>query len=286
VGQKGPDFILALGPNETIVGGPGDDQLGAIGVNATIKGGAGDDQLFGGEGSTLTGGPGHDFFYDPKDNGTVRVMSSGNEVVVTGNNDHVSCASTSSNVVIYANSTDPIDPTCMADHAQVLPAGNASVAARLASYEQSSQGGQQGVSGGFTGRGTNDDPYVSICTPGGAVFCKADQFESRSLKGIWSNEYVPAYKCPADYPYLYNRKYVPEEWIVPPGVGIAASGMGFNISGRMWKKVGDKDLQVGIKTGALNSSVTNWEDKLNYYQIKLYCTSDPNQAVTAKGGVL
>src|SRR5262249_7061148 len=40
-GGSGPDVIMALGPNETIVAGGGADQMGALGSNVTIMGGTG-----------------------------------------------------------------------------------------------------------------------------------------------------------------------------------------------------------------------------------------------------
>jgi Ca2+-binding RTX toxin-like protein len=55
-----PNFIIALGANETIRGGKKNDQLGALGTDVTIRGGRGDDLIYGGPGGTLIGGPGRD----------------------------------------------------------------------------------------------------------------------------------------------------------------------------------------------------------------------------------
>jgi hypothetical protein len=70
-----PNFIVALGSGETIVGGARHDELGALGDNVTIQDGGGKDLIHGGRGVTLVGGSGRDLIIDAKDDATVRVTS-------------------------------------------------------------------------------------------------------------------------------------------------------------------------------------------------------------------
>ena len=50
-----------------------------------------------------------------------------------------------------------------------------------------------------------------------AVDCTVDFFPLRALKGWPDNEYVPAYRCPDDHPYLVTTPYAPFGWTLGPG---------------------------------------------------------------------
>lgn len=273
MGQSGPNFMLALGPNETIVGGPGNDELGAQGANATITGGSGNDQLFGGTGSTLVGGSGHDLLVDTKNDATIRVMSSGNEVVASGNHDHVVCALESLNDTIYANPSDSIDPRCQLNNARILPATGALASLRLTSAD---------LLAGPSGTGSSEDPYVAPCDPNAfREECKVP-FPSRELHGLWTNEYVPAYKCPSSNPYLINFSYAP--FLTSNGLEVALDNVGISITGFQVQSIDSKNYLIGTKTGFPNSSASSWTFGYAHYQMNLHCTKDLSRAAFSTGG--
>jgi hypothetical protein len=242
-------------------------------------------------------------------------MSSDNKVIVLGNDDHVRCAPTSSHDTIYANPTASIDPTCMTNHARVLPSQNAPVSAQVVSYQQAAPPPpcniqtlgspgcsvacyfhpdwcptpNQGVSGNalpaVTGNGSIDNPFVRPCISVEGVECFVS-FESRDLAGFWDNEYVPAYKCPANFPYLVNRKY--GDMNVPLGVDVRTDNTDLFITGTSTTKIGDREYYTGTKTGFSNSSATNWDwhNGVSSYTIRLNCTSDITNAAFPTGSSL
>lgn len=113
--------------------------------------------------------------------------------------------------------------------------------------------------------------------------------EWRLMKG-WTSESVPAYSCPADHPYLTKDKYAPDFTTLPPGLEILESPwdssrpwpIGVSITG--WELTPDPrdpqhwSLITGTKTGALNSSATNWLTTDAYYKVRLHCTDDLAEA--------
>jgi hypothetical protein len=112
-----------------------------------------------------------------------------------------------------------------------------------------------------------------------------DAFRRRYLKGLWANEYVPAYRCPSDYRYLIYRRYVPNGVVVPSGVEIDQGGrpgdpwpIGIIISNFSTTRARNGTLGMGTMSGLLNSSATNWSTRTAGYKVILHCTSDPNHA--------
>lgn len=140
------------------------------------------------------------------------------------------------------------------------------------------------------GNGTNDDPYtVPKCTEFDIEGHCELIFHQRYL-GDWpSNEYVPAYRCPTEAPWLLNKSLSPGR-IVPPGVlfGTERGKLGVNITGvsikiGKTKPVGQRELlyeyATGTKAGFPFSSVTSWSFfDGSVYRIRLYCTGDLKQA--------
>jgi hemolysin type calcium-binding protein len=296
------NFMIGLGPRQRIVGGRGHDQLGARGVGGGVHGGrghdlihgfGGHDRLRGGHGHDLIhgggghdrivsgrghdlirGGPGHDRLHGG--HGDDRLIDrQGNTVVITGpgdnhvdvsdaGSDRVHCAPGSTNRIVV-NRGDRLHPRCRNQAAIVLYRQPHTPAAHAAQQKP------------VTGDGTNDDPYIAPCDNEKQIDCVVSSFPARSLTGLWANEYVPAYKCPASHPFLYSQNYAPFGTALPKGVEVAGLGpIGVSITSTLTVSGGFLGLSsyaAGTRTGGASSSATSWSLNSNSYQVKLHCTS-------------
>jgi hypothetical protein len=97
----------------------------------------------------------------------------------------------------------------------------------------------------------------------------------------WQTVSLPAFSCPADYPYLENSALSPG--IVPPGVKVEQTGaIGVNINGTDSRMAYKYDKYYIWSYGTLANGVdgdiasaTNWDITQNHeLQIDLYCTSN------------
>ncbi len=275
------NFAIGLGPRQLILGGPEHDQLGARGAGARIlgrgghdlihggsgdellAGGSGDDLIYGGPGrDELVGGPGNDRFVD-RDGATLVDTGPGRNRVDVSDGDgdeRVRCSPGSVNH-INADRGDRIHPRCRAGASTVR-------------YTRSSSEGpaadaaqQQPVSGD----GSNNNPYTAACDDEIDLDCTVSAFASRSLSGLWKNEYVPAYKCPDSHPWLLNKGYAPGGTALPNGVEVAGLGpIAVSITG---VSTSPDRYANGTATGFPNSSATSWSLGTNSYQVKLHCTN-------------
>jgi hypothetical protein len=266
-----PNFIAALGSHETIVGGNRGDDLAALGDDVTIIGGAGNDLLYGEGGATLVGGGGHDLLVDRGANATIRA-GSGDTVIASGRNDRVLCSRGSRNVTVYAGTTEFVSSRCRAGHGRVLSPSSLRQPALPAPTPSV-----------ITGDGSNDHPFVAPCDDPGNVDCTIAAFPQRTLSGAWANEYVPAYKCPSDHPYLLNHGYAPPFTSWGPGVEVVreeVSPWGFpinvSITGNSYfDEPTPPNMFSGTLTGFPNSSATNWAwGGTHWYRIVLHCSSN------------
>jgi hypothetical protein len=278
-GGPGHDFIHGGHGHDRIHAGHGHDRIHAGHGHDMIRGGHGHDRIHGGRGrDRLMGGPGRDRLID-RQGATVAVPGPGrNHVdVADGNRDRVACAAGSTNRIVVDRG-DRIHPNCRTASASIVSyrrAPNEAPAADL----PAAHAAQQPVSGA----GTNESPYTAECADPQNVDCTVTSFASRSLTGLWANEYVPSYKCPTSHPWLYNQSYAPQGTNLPPGVGALGLGpVGMNISGVILQQETEFDAVrqygYGTLTGGLNSSVTNWEFDTNSYQVQLHCTRERTHA--------
>ena len=266
-----PNFIAALGSHETLVGGQRGDDLAALGDHVTIIGGGGNDLLYGGRDATLVGGGGHDLLVDRGADATIRA-GSGDVVMAAGRHDRVLCARDSRDVTVYASRSESVSSTCRGGHGRVLSPSSLRPPALPAATPSV-----------VKGDGSNDHPFVAPCDDPGNVVCTITAFPERSLSGAWANEYVPAYECPSDHPYLWNHSYAPPFTSWGPGVEIVrddVDGLGnpiqVSITGfSYFTERTAPNLFSGTLTGFPNSSATNWLwGGTHYYRIVLHCTSD------------
>lgn len=276
------NYIAALGSNETVFGGGKQDYVFAPGNNVTVRLGSGKAWVWGGPRATLVGGAGADMLIDRSADATVLVRGSGSEVVLYGRRDRVSCARGLRRLLIYASATDSVSRTCRMDHARVLPSKRLRGAPLPPGI-----GGPSGV----TGDGSNANPFVAPCSDPGDTDCTVTAFPLRILTGAHSNEYVPAYQCPADHPYLLAQGYSPpgSNWDV--GVQIQEDWgdlpIGVSITGESLLEKGVPPLANlfdGTLTDFPNSSATNWDwFHAHWYKVVLHCTSDKCQGTDRVG---
>jgi hypothetical protein len=265
-----PNFIAALGSHETIVGGNRGDNLAAQGKDVTIIGGGGNDVLYGDRGATLIGGGGRDLLVSRGANATIRA-GSGDVVIVSGRHDRVLCSRGSRNVTVYAGRNASVSSKCKAGRGRVLSLSSLRQPALRAARPSA-----------VNGDGSNDHPFVAPCDDPGNVDCTITAFPQRTLSGAWANEYVPAYQCPPDHPYLLNQTYSPPFTSWSPGVDVVREevpgGYPINVSitgNSYFKEPTPPNLFSGTLTGFPNSGATNWLwGGAHWYRIVLHCSSN------------
>lgn len=271
IGPSSSDVMVALGADETLVGGAGNDQLGAVGDHATLVGGAGDDQLYGGPDSTMVGGAGDDLFVDTADGATIHA-GSGDDVFVSGHHVRVLCSASSKDLRIYIEGDDSVGAGCRKSDAVIEPMPKSAAArARLVAVTRAATA---------SGSGSNFDPLVLPCDQP-AEDCTV-HFETRSFSKFLQNEFIPAYACPLDHPYLLGQSFAPAGTSLPLGVQVYTFNVGVSITGAQ-KKYGTNYLS-GTYTGFPYSSATNWAlDGRGSYKVVLHCTSNADHG-TIQGG--
>jgi Ca2+-binding RTX toxin-like protein len=271
-GGGGPDLIHGGPGNDRLYGGPGNDLIYGRGGNDIIYGGPGNDVIDGGPGNdVIYGGPGNDRIIDKQGATTVFPGPGTNQVDVADGqpDDRVLCASGSINHV-KADPGDRIAPSCRGKLSSV----------RYVRLRRLPHGAPPAHAA--SGSGSNANPYTAGCQDPQDVDCVTPVFAARTLTGLWANEYVPAYQCPSDHPYLYNQSYAPSGTDLPNGVGVGGLGpIGVNIS----DVIEPQYYALGTLTGFGNSSATNWTTGSASYEVQLHCTSDGTQGYSAAGGV-
>lgn len=261
--------VAVLGAGAEVFGSPGTDELGARAPRVTLRGSAGPDVLHGGPNGTVIGGPGPDLLTATRGGTTVQAGSR-DFVVLRGRGDRVVCKSRARGLIIQRSSGTIVDRACRRRGAHVRTDD-----ARPSSTPARAHAAQVG------GDGSNDNPFVAPCDSfEGAVFCTVSSFPRRPLSGAWSNEFVPAYKCPDSHPWVRNKTYAPAFTSWGDGVEIQEDqsdfAIGVSISGQSLRATPyPNDMKNGTLTGFPNSSATNWLwGGDHWYKVVLHCTSD------------
>lgn len=268
-----PNFVAALGSHETIVGGNREDDLAGLGDDDTILGGAGNDFIYGGRGVTLVAGSGHDLLVARGADATVRLTGGNDTVIAAGRDDRVLCSPGSRGDVVYAGASDSVSSTCRADHARILPLERLRYTARAAVNPSD-----------VKGDGSNNNPFYAPCESYLTSHECSISFPRRTLVGAWKSEYVPAYRCPVDHPFLINRQYFgPLNGWSYYGVQVLEDRDEFPIAIAIndWfttRPPYPPGLVYGTMTGPLKSLATNWIwGSDHWYQIVLHCTDQQSR---------
>jgi len=107
------------------------------------------------------------------------------------------------------------------------------------------------------------------------VDCTVSSFAARKLGAFWSNEYVPAYKCPTDHQYLLDQDYAPFGTTLISGVQVQGLGpVGVSITS---ESVTTGNYATGTQKGLGASSATNWNGPGASYKVILHCTSEQSR---------
>jgi hypothetical protein len=213
----------------------------------------------------LIGGPGADLITATRGGATVKA-GAGDVVVVSGRGDRVVCPSGARGLLIRRSPGTTVAPACRQGGARVraLTAAVKPPAARAEAV---------------TGNGSNDSPFTAPCDDPEDVDCTVSAFPERGLSDAWANEYVPAYQCPTDHPYLVSKRYAPPFTAWGAGVEIQeddpARPIAVSISGQRLLDPPLANVFGGTYTGYPNSSATNWLwGGSHWYKVVLHCTSD------------
>jgi hypothetical protein len=260
------NHVAALGAGASVYGGARADELAARGPRVTLRGRGGRDVIHGGRDGTLIGGPGADLLTAARSGATVRAGPR-DVVLLRGRGARVVCRSGTRGLVVLRRPRTRVDPACRRGDVRIgkLRTGSARRPASRATV--------------VTGDGSNANPFTAPCDDPGGVDCTVSAFAARPLSGSWKNEYVPAYECPTDHPYLLNKVYSPPFTSWGFGVEIQEDESVFpinvSISGQRLLDPPLANVFGGTYTGFPNSSATNWLwGGSHWYKAVLHCTSD------------
>jgi hypothetical protein len=281
LGRGGPDLIHGGATSDRLGGGPGQDLIHGHDGPDMILGGAGRDLIYGGPGvDRIRSGPGRDRVIDDRGATTVRAGSGRDRVdVADGRGDDRVLCTAGSLARVAADADDQVGDGCRVVTEPVV--------ARRPGSGPPARAAQR-----VTGDGSTDRPFVMECGRTGLVDCDIGPFPRRTLERFWSNEYVPAYKCPSTHPYLFRQDYAPFGTALPQGVevrGLRSGEVGVSITGISTIKLEGRDgrYPTGTLTGPGQSSATNWKFVgEGIYQVVLHCTSDPDHSYAVMGQIL
>jgi hypothetical protein len=260
------NYLAALGAGATIYGGSHADVLAARAPRVTLRGRGGRDVMHGGLDGMLIGGPGADLITATRGGAKVKA-GAGDVVVLGGRGDRVVCRSGARGLMILRSSGTAVDSACRRGGARVRA---------LAPRDAKPPASRAAL---VTGDGSNGNPFTAPCDDPGDVDCTVSAFPSRGLSGAWANEYVPAYECPTDHPYLVSKEYAPSFTNWGAGVEIQEDDSRFpidvSITSQRLLQPPLANVFGGTYTGFPNSSATNWLwGGSHWYKVVLHCTSD------------
>jgi hypothetical protein len=273
-----PNFIIALGDNETIHGASKNDQLGALGEGVKIVPSHQGHSLIvaGPHSKIVVTGKGHNLITSHAKGATIILQSPGDKVIANGPHDKIVCAAHAHHELIEVAKGEKVTKSCSGHHNTIEHLTSSSGSARSSTALAHS-------SATVTGDGSAERPYVADCFDPSHVDCEVRSFAPRRLNGLWANEVPPAYKCPGfvdslgvhDHPYLLNQSYAPWGTHLDKGVEVDGLGdIGADIRTTSNISYGTGAFSVQTYNGH-PSSATNWTVFPDSYQVILHCTSNP-----------
>jgi hypothetical protein len=243
-----PNFIIALGDDETIHGASHNDELGAIGNDVTILPSShGHTLIVGGPHSKIVvTGEGHNLIFSHAKGATITLESPADEVIANGPHDKILCAKHSSQELIEVAKGDKVSKSCKGHHDQIEPAPALSLSAHSSAARAHAS---------------------AECNLGSVGDCTVRSF-THTLDGLWVADTVPSTRC---FPgVLVNQNYAPFGTTVIPGIEVEGLGpIGVNIS-TPFRDPSEGNRVVGNDGG----SATNWVTGSASYTLILHCTTD------------
>lgn len=124
---------------------------------------------------------------------------------------------------------------------------------------------------------------MALAAPAAQAEVKSFTHESRLLKPLQS-ERIPAFQCPADYPYLVNRNYAPAGTTLINGVEVLQSsspwaiGVHIGLASITPRDPDRKIYHKGILDHWSAGSATNWALTDARYILRLHCTDLKSEA--------
>jgi RTX calcium-binding nonapeptide repeat (4 copies) len=304
-GGSGADLIEGMGRELRLFGGTGNDLIYGGPGKDRIHGGPGNDEIYGGPANdTIYGGLGNDVIYGSRGNDTIYggvgddtiVDHWGADIVVTGpghnlvdvadgrGDDRVTCAAGGDPVI--AERGDKLSRNCrrLSAHARFAAFARQArlISAADSLFSTTDPLAEAAQNTTVLGDGSNDRPDTTpengCYDPGNHDSHVVNCFAARTLTTFWQNEYVPAYACPSDFPFLLNQNYAPFGTALINGAQVYGLGpIGVSITGALSDTFGI--MAEGTATGGANSSATNGFGT-NSYQVVLHCVNDASRGWT------
>jgi hypothetical protein len=282
-----PNFIVALGDDETIHGASKNDQLGALGAGAKIVPSQQGHSLIvaGPHSKVVVSGKGHNLVYSHARGATIVLESPGDEVIANGPHDRIVCKQHAHNELIEVAKGEKVSKSCRGHHNQIERLTSSSLSARASSVTARAS---------VEGFGTSSHPFIAPCDDPSQVDCTVSGFAERlvpcpGINCFWGTENVPVYRCPGrvikdsggeshvfDHPYLLNQNYAPAGTHLDKGVqvdGLGPVGADITTINTADPYQGTGSFRVAIFSEG--STVTNWTTVFRHYKVILHCTSDP-----------
>jgi hypothetical protein len=241
-----PNFIIALGDEETIHGASVNDEIGAIGKGVKlVPSNHGHSYIVAGpDGEVVVPGKGHNLIVSHAKGATIILESPGNEVIANGPHDKIVCAKHANHELIEVAKGEQVSKSCKGHHDTIEPVPKVLSAHSSAARAHAS----------------------AECNLGSVGDCTQTD-TTRTLNGLWESQTVPYFRC---FPgVLVNHVYQPGTLILP----------GVEVRGLTWIAVDIsepvRDPNYGNRVVGFNEGkATNWSRDPQSYTVILHCTTD------------
>jgi hypothetical protein len=246
-----PNFIIALGDEETIHGASANDEIGAIGKGVKlVPSNHGHSYIVAGpDGEVAVSGKGHNLIVSHAKGATIILESPGNEVIANGPHDKIVCAKHANHELIEVAKGEQVSKSCKGHHNTTEHLTASSVSARSSAARAHAT--------------TAEEPE---CHLGIVGQCKQTS-TTHTLGGLWAWQTVPYFRC---FPgVLVNHVYQPGTLILP----------GVEVKGLTWIAVDIsepvRDPNYGNHVVGFNGGwATNWSVDPQSYTVILHCTTE------------
>jgi hypothetical protein len=243
-----PNFIIALGDEETIHGASANDEIGAIGKGVKlVPSNHGHSYIAAGPDSeVVVPGKGHNLIVSHAKGATIILESPGDEVIAKGPHDKIVCAKHSSNELIEVAKGEQVSKSCRGHHNTIEP-----VPKVLSSHSSAARA-----------------HAAAECNLGTVGECTETR-PTRTLDSLWASERVPASGC-GPLMVLVDHVYQPGTLILR---GIEVKGLEW-IAVDIQKPIRDPSLGNRVVGNAEEGYAVNWSLNPQSYTVILHCTTD------------